>query len=175
MNIGLLLLRLGVGLTMSAHGTQKLFGWFGGHGLDGTGKFMEMLGFRPGRRNALVAGLAELGGGLLLALGLLTPFAAAAIVAVMLVASLVVHRPKGFFVSNGGFEYNLVLGLAALSLAFSGAGLYSLDAVFGLPLNGAAWGGAALVAGLGGAGIQLLGRALRARNSTPPQGEPERA
>src|SRR6266571_698314 len=77
MDIGLLLLRLAVGLTLAAHGTQKLFGWFGGPGLDAVGQFFVMLGFLPGRRNALMAGLAETGGGVLLALGFLTPLAAA--------------------------------------------------------------------------------------------------
>src|ERR1700730_4125568 len=86
MDIGLLLLRLTVGLTLAAHGAQKLFGWFGGPGLDKTGMFFEKLGFVPGRRHALMAGLAEAGGGLLLALGLVTPLAASAVFAVMLVA-----------------------------------------------------------------------------------------
>src|SRR2546425_6048786 len=81
MSIGILILRLAIGLTLAAHGAQKLFGWFGGYGLTGTGGFLEQLGFVPGRRNALFAGLAEVGGGLLLALGLATPLAAAMIVA----------------------------------------------------------------------------------------------
>jgi DoxX len=86
MDIGVLLLRLTVGLTLGAHGAQKLFGWFGGPGLDGTAKGMEMLGFFPGRRHALMAGLTEVGGGLLLAPGLMTPVAASIVFAVMLVA-----------------------------------------------------------------------------------------
>src|SRR4051794_12579690 len=96
MALGLLLLRLVVGLTLAAHGAQKLFGWFGGHGLNGTGAFLEMIGFVPGRRHALSAGLAETGGGLLLAVGLLTPLAAAVLVSVMLVAGVSAHLPKGF-------------------------------------------------------------------------------
>jgi putative oxidoreductase len=86
MNIGLLLFRLAVGVTVAAHGSQKLFGWFGGPGLSGTGQFFMMLGFPPGRRHASMAGLAETVGGLLLASGFLTPLAAAAIIAVMIVA-----------------------------------------------------------------------------------------
>src|SRR2546423_5380191 len=86
MALGLLILRLVVGLTMAAHGSQKLFGWFGGYGLAGTGGFLEQLGFVPGRRNALFAGLAEMGGGLLLAAGLATPIAAALALSVMVVA-----------------------------------------------------------------------------------------
>src|ERR1700681_1622968 len=96
MDIGLLILRLTVGLTLAAHGAQKLLGWFGGPGLDVTGQFLEMIGFVPGRRRALMAGLAETGGGLLLALGLLTPFAAAVVFGVMLVAAFSVHIKKGF-------------------------------------------------------------------------------
>ena len=158
MEIGLFLSRAVVGLTMAAHGAQKLFGWFGGYGLDGTGGFLESLGFRPGRRHAFMAGLVETGGGLFLALGLLTPFAAAAIVAVMLVAAVTVHLKAGFFATGGGYEYTLVLAVAALAIAFTGPGALSLDALFGLQLGGAFWGGVALVGGLVGGGIQLAGR-----------------
>ena len=106
MNIGILLLRLAVGLTLSAHGSQMLFGWFGGLGLNSTGQFFEeRLGFRPGRRHAFLAGLAEAGGGLLLALGLFMPLGAAAAISVMVVAVFSVHIQKGFFVNNGGYEY----------------------------------------------------------------------
>src|SRR5687768_7297536 len=122
MDIGILLLRLTVGLTIGAHGAQKLFGWFGGYGLDGTGQAFATLGFHPGRRNALLAGLAELAGGLLLAFGFATPAGAALIASVMLVAAFSVHVKNGFFSTSGGYEYNLVLGVAALSLAFTGPG-----------------------------------------------------
>jgi putative oxidoreductase len=159
MEIGLLLLRSAVGLTLAAHGAQKLFGWFGGYGLDGTGGFLETLGFRPGRRQALIAGLVEFGGGLLLALGLLTPVAAAAIVAVMLVAVVAVHLKAGFFVTGGGYEYNLVIAVAALAVAFTGPGALSVDALLGLELSGAFWGTAALIAGVAGGAIPLAGRA----------------
>src|SRR6266446_4682524 len=104
MSIGLLILRLVVGLTLAAHGTQKLFVWFGGYGLTGTGGFLEQLGFVPGRRNALVAGLAETGAGVLLALGLATPVAAAVALSVMVVAGVSAHASKGFFAHNGGYE-----------------------------------------------------------------------
>lgn len=155
MGFGLLLLRVVLGLTLAAHGAQKLFGWFGGYGLDGTGGFLESIGFRPGRRNALMAGLTEAGGGLLLALGLVTPAAAASILSVMIVAAASVHLTKGFFASNGGYEYTLVLGLAALAIAFTGPGAWSLDAALGLQLNGFLWGSVALVAGVAG-GLTLL-------------------
>src|SRR5579862_6584789 len=97
MDIGLLLIRLSVGLTLAAHGTEKLFGWFGGPGLEGTAQHLTALGFLPGRRHALMAGLTEAGGGFLLALGLLTPVAATLVFAVMLVAGLSVHARQGFF------------------------------------------------------------------------------
>ena len=158
MDIGLLLLRLAVGLTLAAHGTQKLFGWFGGPGLDATGQFFAMLGFHPGRRHALMAGLAETGGGLLLALGLLTPVGAALPFSVMLVAAVTVHIKKGFFAQNGGYEYTLVLGIAALTLAFTGPGSLSLDALLGYYLSGRFWGVAALFVGVLGGVMSLIQR-----------------
>ena len=158
MEIGLLVLRAALGLTLAAHGTQKLFGWFGGPGLSELGAWLESMGFVPGRRQALFAGLAETGGGLLLALGLLTPFAAAATVAVMVVAAVSAHWKSGFFVTQGGYEYNLVIAIAALSLAFTGAGALSLDALLGLPLAGTKWGLAALAAGAIGGALPLVTR-----------------
>ncbi len=161
MDIGLLVLRLAVGLTMAVHGGQKLFGWFGGYGLAGTGGFMESLGFRPGRVHAALAGSAETMGGLLLALGLLTPVGSALVIAVMVVAIGSVHLPKGFFVSDGGAEYNLVIMAAVAALAFTGPGAYSLDAV-GLELAGWLPGVVAVVVGL-----VLGGGALAARRPAP--------
>src|SRR5258705_1563308 len=109
MALGLLILRLVVGLTMAAHGAQKLFGWFGGYGLTGTGGFLEKLGFFPGRRNALFAGLAEVAGGLLLALGLATPLAATLIISVMFVAVATVPRINRDFTSSEGFVTDVSL------------------------------------------------------------------
>lgn len=157
MEIGLLLLRLTAGLALTAHGAQKLFGWFGGPGLDATGQFFETIGFLPGRRHALMAGLAETGGGLLLALGLFTPIGAALICSVMLVA-MAVNIKKGFFAQNGGYEYALVLGVVALSVAFTGPGSLSLDALFGNHLSGTFWGIAALFAGVLGGVFSLIQR-----------------
>ncbi len=162
MDIGLLVLRLAVGLTMAAHGGQKLFGWFGGYGLSGTGGFLESLGFRPGRVHAALAGLAEFGGGLLLALGLLTPLGSALVLAVMVVAVGSVHLPKGFFVSDGGAEYNLVIMAAVAALAFTGPGAYSLDAVDGLGVSGWIPGIASVIVGL-----VLGGGALASRRPAP--------
>jgi putative oxidoreductase len=155
MDLGLLLLRTVVGLTLAAHGAQKVFGWFGGSGIAGTGQVMEMLGFFPGRRHAWMAGLAEVAGGLLLALGFATPVGAALAASVMLVAALSVHVKNGFFVGGGGYEYNLVLGAAALSLAFTGPGAASIDAALGYSLSGVVWGTAALLTAALGGGVQV--------------------
>lgn len=162
MSIGILILRLVVGLTLAAHGAQKLFGWFGGPGVTKTAAGFEKLGFVPGRRKAFMAGLTEIGSGLLLALGLATPAAAALVFAVMVVAGVSAHLKQGFFLQNHGYEYTLILGLAGLSVAFTGAGSLSLDALVGLSLAGARWGLAAFVVGLGGAALQLAGRQVPA-------------
>src|SRR5262249_56421813 len=111
--VGRLLLRVTIGAIFVEHGTQKLFGWFGGHGLDGTGQFFETLGLRPGRRNALAAGVAETGGGVLLAAGLATPVAAAALSSVMVTALRTAVWPDGFKVGSGGYERPLPAAPAA--------------------------------------------------------------
>jgi len=131
MDTGLLIVRIVFGVLLIGHGTQKLFGWFGGYGLEGTGGFFHSLGFRPGRAMAAVAGLSEAGGGLLLALGLLTPLAGAAIVGTLLVAASV-HVEKGLWGTNGGYELALVYGVLAAAVAVSGPGSASLDRAFGL-------------------------------------------
>ncbi|MFC9430255.1 DoxX family protein [Streptomyces sp. NPDC056987] len=125
-DLGLLALRLGTGAVLAAHGTQKLFGWFGGPGLDGTAQGMEAMGYRPGRESALASGLAETGGGVLLALGLATPAAGAAAAGGM-AGAVAVHAPNGFFAQSGGCEYPGFLGWAAASIGLAGAGRYSLD------------------------------------------------
>jgi putative oxidoreductase len=132
LSAGLLVARLVLGLLMAGHGTQKLFGWFGGHGLDGTGGFFESLGFRPGRAFAAAAALAELGGGLLLALGFLGPVGPALIISVMIVAALTVHWNHGVFATSNGIEVPLLYATGALALALTGHGAYSLDALLGL-------------------------------------------
>ncbi len=160
MSVGLLILRLVVGLTLAAHGAQKLFGWFGGYGIAGTGQFLEQLGFRPGRLHAAQAGIVEGVGGLLLAVGLLTPAAGAALVAVMLVAAVSVHIKGGFFAQGGGYEYTLVLGAAALALAFTGPGPISLDQALGISWSGVTWGLGALAAGVIGGAVPLVTRKM---------------
>lgn len=133
-DLGLLLLRLGTGGVLVAHGTQKLFGWFGGHGLEGTGQFMESVGYEPGKASATAAGLAEAGGGTLLALGLATPAAGAAAAGAMAGASAV-HVPNGFFAQSGGYEYAASLGLTGAALAVAGPGRLSLDHALGHTVN----------------------------------------
>jgi putative oxidoreductase len=158
MDTGLLILRLAVGLTLVAHGSQKLFGWFGGYGIAGTGAFFEQLGFRPGRAHAALAGVSEFVGGLLLAAGFLTPFAAAAVIGVMVVAVGSVLWTKGFFGQNGGFEYNLVLAMGALAVAFTGPGAVSVDRLLEISWSGDSWGVIALVLGLASGAVELLAR-----------------
>ncbi|SDO82380.1 DoxX family protein [Actinacidiphila guanduensis] len=129
-DLGLLALRLGAGSVLFAHGAQKLFGWFGGGGLDATAGAMEHMGFRPGRQAALAAGLGEAGGGALLALGFATPAAGAAAAGAM-AGAVSVHAPAGFFAMSGGFEHPAFLGWTAAALGLAGPGRFSLDAVTG--------------------------------------------
>jgi len=151
MKIGRLALRLAVGGFFVGHGTQKLFGWFGGHGLEPTAQMFEGLGMRPGRRNAIAAGAAEAGGGAALALGFATPLAAGALTSVMLTAIHRVHFKNGPWITGGGYEYNVVLIAAALSLAESGPGKLSLDHALGQERSGPGWALAAAAIGAAGA------------------------
>lgn len=127
MDLGLLLIRVVVGLLFVGHGAQKLFGWFGGYGLKGTGGWMDSIGMKPGVFMALIAGLMELFGGLLLTIGLLTPVAAVLITLTMIGAILKVHRQNGLWVTANGYEYPLVLIVVVSGIALIGAGEYSLD------------------------------------------------
>jgi putative oxidoreductase len=128
--LGLLLARL-IGLGFAAHGAQKLFGWFGGYGLAGTGGFFESIGFRPGRLFAFAAGAGEFVGGLSIALGLGGPIGPMLVIAVMTVAALAVHLPNGFWAAKNGYEMPLLYAALAVVFAFAGFGAYSLDAAFG--------------------------------------------
>jgi putative oxidoreductase len=150
MSYGILLLRVVFGLALAAHGSQKLFGWFGGHGVRGTAGFFGQLGFRAPLAMAALAGLAELGGGLLFALGLATPLAAFAIAVVMLNAIWAVHWRNGFWNSNGGYEMNLFILATAVAVAATGSGRFSLDSWIGWAgdLSGLWWGAGVLVAAL---------------------------
>jgi putative oxidoreductase len=124
---GALALRIPVGVIFAAHGAQKLFGWFGGYGLEGTGQFFGSIGLNPGYLMALLAGLVEFFGGLALVLGVLVRPAAAALAFAMLIAVFAVHWSKGFFASNGGYEYALALLAASVALLLTGAGRFSVD------------------------------------------------
>ena len=131
-NAGILIVRVFFGLAIAAHGAQKLFGWFGGYGIKRTGGFFETIGFRPGAVFAAAAGSSEMGGGLLLTLGLLTPFGAAAVLSAMLVAMVSVHLRNGFFAAGNGIEMPFLYAIAALGIAFTGGGAISLDTLLGL-------------------------------------------
>jgi putative oxidoreductase len=132
MAIGLLLVRLVFGVLIAAHGSQKLFGWFGGYGVTGTGTFFEQLGFRPGQLFAAAAGLTEVLGGVLVAAGFGGPIGPALMVSVMIVAMISVHWGHGLFAATNGIEVPLLYAAGAAALAFTGPGRYSVDALFGL-------------------------------------------
>lgn len=125
--IGLFIIRLVIGVTFVGHGAQKLFGWFGGYGLKGTAGWLESIGVKPGIVMAFLAGAGELVGGLLFALGLLTPAGAALIVITMLVAIATVHGKNGYWSTQNGFEYNLILIAAAVGVAIAGPGHIAID------------------------------------------------
>ena len=131
---GLLILRIALGGLFFVHGAQKLFGWFGGHGLAGHVGFMESLGIRPARLLGLVSALGEFFGGSGVLCGFLTPIAAAGLIGSMAVAIIKVHWPKGFFNHDGGIEFPLILAVAAFVIGLIGPGRFSLDRAFGLHL-----------------------------------------
>jgi putative oxidoreductase len=134
-DLGLTILRVVIGLILAAHGSQKVFGWFGGSGLKGFSAGTKRMGFRPPLFWAVLAALGEFGGGLLLALGLLTPLAALGIMGAMFVALVKAHWAKGFWNSKGGIEYTLTLWATAFSIGLAGPGAYSLDALIGWPVQ----------------------------------------
>ena len=171
MKLGRLILRAVVGGYFFGHGTQKLFGWFGGHGPEGTGQFFEALGLRPGKRHALAAGAAEAGGGALVVLGAATPLASAVLIATMLTAIKRVHLAKGPWVSDGGYEYNLVLIALLLALAETGPGSPSVDAARRTEFTGSK---AALVAAILGT-LGAVGAHIAAENAPAPEPTPEPA
>jgi putative oxidoreductase len=159
MQIGRLLVRLIIGGLFIGHGTQKLFGWFGGPGLAGTEQMMDGLKLHPPRRNALAAGASETAGGVLLAAGLATPLAAASLIGVMLTAIRTVHLKNGPWAANGGYEYNLVLIAALLELVDGGPGELSLDRALGIHDTGPGWAFGALATGAAASALTVeLGR-----------------
>ena len=168
MDLALLVLRLAVGLLFAGHGAQKLFGVFGGGGLEGTANMFDNIGLRPGSLHARAAGTIEFMGGLLIAAGLFTPFAAAALIAVMTAAVITVHAPNGIWNTNKGYEYNLVLAAVMFALSGIGAGAWSLDNAFGFDLHGVGWALGALAVGIiGGGGAVASGRTSSGREPHP--------
>jgi len=157
MTLGLLIIRVLAGLTMAAHGSQKLFGWFGGPGRRGTAGMMEKAGYREPAVMASLAGLAEFGGGLGLALGFLTPLAAIALVVVMLNAAFTVHLKNGFWNTAGGYEYPAVMAAIAVGIAAAGPGDASVDNALGFmsALSGDAWAPIVIVVALVAATLTL--------------------
>jgi putative oxidoreductase len=156
-DLGVLILRVVVGVSLAAHGYNK---FFGGGRIPGTARWFDSMGMRPGKVHAVLAASMELGAGLALAIGLLTPFAAAGWVGLMFVAAYTVHVKNGFFIVKDGFEYNLVLATVAIAVATMGPGEISFDELIGLRLDG--WWGlvVSLGGGLAGAGL-LLGTSYR--------------
>ena len=131
MDIGLLILRAVIGGLFIGHGTQKLFGWFGGGGVRGTGQMFSSLGYPRARQMAVLAGATEAGAGAMFALGFATPLAAAGLIGVMINAIVAVHGKNGLWITKGGFEYNLVLITAALAVAWVGPGRIAIDHLIG--------------------------------------------
>jgi putative oxidoreductase len=169
MDLGRTALRFVIGPLFVGHGTQKLFGWFGGHGLDGTGAFFEQLGLKPGRRQATTAGASEAVGGALLTLGALTPVAAGLITGTMITAMRRVHFVKGPWNTNGGYEYNLTLIAAMLALTEAGPGRPSVDEAVFPWLKGNSWALAEFAASAAGAALLTADRT----GAEPPADDPE--
>ena len=175
------LLRVLIGGLFVGHGTQKLFGWFGGYGPEGTGQFFESIGLRPGKRNAMIAGASEAGGGTLLALGLFTPLAGALLTGVMVQAVRSVKADKGPWSTDGGWELEALFAGGALVFAEIGPGPLSLDHALGIEHSGTGWALLALAAGVAGPTIVTGGGGAAPEAQSPetavgaPAGTPEAA
>ena len=176
MKLGTLLVRLLVGGLFVGHGTQKLFGWFGGHGRAGTAGFFESIGLGPGDRNAVAAGASEAAGGAMLAAGLATPLAASLISGPMITAIRSVHAPNGPWVTNSGWEYNAVLLAAVFAVADTGPGTVSLDHALGIERSGPGWALLQLAAAAAGsAAVLSAGKKNAPAPSAAPAGDPATA
>ena len=164
MDQGILIARLVIGSIMAAHGAQKAFGWFGGYGLAGTGAFFENLGFKPGKLFAAAAAYGEIVSGLLLAAGFLGPIGPALMLSVMVVAAVTVHWPHGLFAQSNGIELPLLYAIAGVTIALTGPGRFSLDALLGL-----GWLSSPLIAwsALGAAAIAAAANLALRRHEVP--------
>lgn len=169
MNLGLLILRVVVGLTMAGHGAQKVFGWWGGPGIAGWTQSVTRLRIRPAAPWAWIAALSELGGGLLFALGLLSPLGSMAIAGTMLVAIATVHWANGFWAGKRGYEFNLALLASAVAIALAGPGAYSLDQALGIHLPEPLVLIAGTIALILGVGATLASRSPKVNAETKPQ------
>ena len=170
MKIGRLVARTVIGGLFIGHGTQKLFGWFGGPGREGTAQMMDKLALRPARRQATLAGASETAGGTLLALGALTPLAAALLSGTMFTAIRKVHFKNGLWNTNKGYEFNATLVAAVAALVECGPGALSLDRALGIERTGSGWALASIAAGAVGSEL-----AIKAGEPAPEQPAPERA
>ena len=177
MTAGRLLARLTIGGLFVGHGTQKLFGWFGGPGPEKTAGMMEKLEMHPPRRNAIAAGVSETAGGALVALGAFTPLAASMLAGTMFTAIRKVHGPKGPWNTDGGYEYNATLITALAALVECGPGAPSVDRALGIERTGARWALAAIAAGAIGSALAMEAGAREAEQapaqSPPSQPQPQ--
>jgi putative oxidoreductase len=167
--LGLLILRLVVGLTLAGHGAQKVFGWWGGSGITGWVGVMNRMRIRPALPWAWASALAELLGGLAVAIGLLSPLGSFAVAGAMLVAVALVHWPKGFWNTKGGFEFNLLILAAVAAIAVAGPGAYSIDHVLGINLPEPLTIVVGTVATVAGVAVALITRAPKAVTESKPQ------
>jgi putative oxidoreductase len=172
MNLGRLIARIAVGGLFVGHGTQKLFGWFGGPGVEGASRMMDSLELRPARRNALAAGTAETTGGILLALGALTPLAGSLITSTMITAIRKVHGPNGPWIQQKGYEYNLALITLMAALVDCGPGSPSVDRALSIEATGNAWTLASLAVGAAGSTLAIeAGRRFKAQEEQKERAE----
>lgn len=169
LSLGLLILRLVVGLTLAGHGAQKLFGWWGGSGMKGWTEMVRKLGLRPAEPWAWVAALSEFVGGLLVALGLFSPLGNLAIAGSMLVAIATVHLAKGFWNGKGGYEFNLLILATVAALALAGTGTYSLDHALGIHLPEPLTLIAGSIAVIAGVAATLVSRTSKGVSERKPQ------
>jgi putative oxidoreductase len=169
MRVARLVLRVLIGVLFIGHGTQKLFGWFGGHGLEGTGQAFDSMGLRPGRRSAIAAGVSEVGGGAMMIAGVAMPLAAAGLIGTMVTAIRTVHLKNGPWASDGGYEYNIVVIASLLELVEGGPGPMSVDGATGR-FCGTGWALLALAAGAAGSELTLRAARVEADSWSPDGG-----